>query len=257
MKIDLHGHHAVVCGSSQGIGAGIATELARAGAKVTVVARNESRLKELLEELHGDHHEMIVADFTNTVDVVDLVKYIQSKTPDILVNNTGGPAPGPITEARVSDFEKALNMHLLTSHQLVQACLPGMKQAEYGRIINVISTSVKIPINGLGVSNTTRHAMAGWSKTLSNELAPFGITVNNILPGFIQTDRLSSLIEKLAQDNKVPHDDMSDQMRATVPAGRFGRPEEIGYLAAFLCSGFGAYINGVSVPVDGGKTGTI
>ena len=257
MNLDLTGRKALVCGGSQGIGAGIAGALAELGAQVTLVARNRSKLESLVKELKGKGHEYLVKDLEDKTDVAALVEYIKSEKPGIIINNTGGPKPGEIVEAEIIQFEKGLSMHLFVSHQLMQAALPVMKKKGYGRFINVISTSVKIPIPGLGVSNTVRGAMASWSKTLSMEVGPFGITVNNILPGFIDTDRLGGLIQTLSEKQGISKEAVTKNMISTIPAGRFGKPEEIGSLAAFLASDSGAYINGVSIPVDGGKTGAL
>lgn len=258
MELDLKGRRALVCGSSQGMGLAIAQELSLLGAEVTLFARNEGSLKEALVTLSAGDHSYLVADFDNLDDVKSAVSSAQvSGGYDILINNTGGPAPGPLAEAETSAFEVAMKRHLHVSHSLVQALLPGMKERQYGRIVNIISTSVRIPISGLGVSNTVRGAMASWSKTLANELGGFGITVNNILPGFIRTGRLSSLIEGKAAKAGKSSEDISREMIATIPAGRFGEPQEVAAYAAFLCSPSGAYINGTSLRVDGGRTGSI
>ncbi|MEO9474325.1 MAG: SDR family oxidoreductase [Cyclobacteriaceae bacterium] len=257
MKISLNDRHALVCGASQGIGAAMARELAQAGARLTLVARSEQKLKQLVGTLEGSGHSFLQADFLSDQDVNRISDYCAEHTADILVNNTGGPSPGNISEATISDFERAMKMHLHASHTLSQACLQHMKKQRFGRIINIISTSVKIPIAGLGVSNTTRAAMAGWSKTLSGELAPFGITVNNILPGFIDTDRLGQLINKLSEDGNVTREEVTESMLKSVPAGKFGLPEQIGHLGVFLASEYASYITGESIRVDGGKTGSI
>ncbi|MEP0366761.1 MAG: SDR family oxidoreductase [Cyclobacteriaceae bacterium] len=257
MKISLNDRHALVCGASQGIGAAIAAELAQAGARLTLVARNEEKLKQMVSKLEGSGHSLLRADFLSDQDVSSVSDYCVEHKVDILVNNTGGPSPGEITEATISVFERAMKMHLHASHTFSQACLQHMKSQRFGRIINIISTSVKIPIAGLGVSNTTRAAMAGWSKTLSGELAPFGITVNNILPGFIDTDRLGQLINKLSEDGNLGREEVVENMLKSVPAGKFGLPEQIGHLGVFLSSEYASYITGESIRVDGGKTGSI
>lgn len=257
MKISLNDRHALVCGASQGIGAAMATELAQAGVRLTLVARNQEKMKQLVGTLEGSGHSFLIADFLSDHDVNMVSDYCIRQKVDILVNNTGGPPPGEIAKAVISDFECAMKMHLHTSHTLSQACLQHMKKQRFGRIINIISTSVKIPIVGLGVSNTTRAAMAGWSKTLSVELAPFGITVNNILPGFIDTDRLGQLINKLSEDGDLTREEVVENMLRSVPAGKFGLPEQIGHLGVFLSSEYASYITGESIRVDGGKTGSI
>lgn len=256
MNLHLTGKYAVVCGASQGIGAAIAEALAREGVQLLLVARSADKLENLRQQLTGTH-EVYACDFSQAEEVARLAQFLGNEPIDILVNNTGGPPAGPVLDASLDDFGKALQMHLFTAHQLVQSVVAGMKKRQYGRIINVISTSTKIPIAGLGVSNTTRGAMASWAKTLSGEVASFGITVNNILPGAVETDRLEAIITGKAQKSNMSAADMADQMRSEIPAGRFGQPEELGALAAFLASVKASYITGVSIPVDGGRTGAL
>jgi 3-oxoacyl-[acyl-carrier protein] reductase len=261
MDLSLAGRNAVICGSTQGIGLGIAQELALLGANCILVARDKARLELCTRELpqtKGQKHDFRVADFTNSEEVRQAIKSITvEKTVHILINNTGGPAPGPITEAGTDAFSTAFSQHIINNQLLVQSVLPGMKQAGFGRIINVISTSVRIPLKNLGVSNTIRGAVASWAKSLSNEVGRFGITVNNVLPGFTETARLDSLIRSIAADRQVSEDMVRQQMSEEVPAGRFGRVAEVAALAAFLASPAASYINGTSIPVDGGRTGSI
>jgi len=258
MDLNLTGKRALVCGSTQGMGKAIAFELAKNGCQVTLFARDEEKLMEVLKELQGDNHDYLVADFNDLENVkLQVQQGLESGDYQILVNNTGGPAPGPLSYAKIEDFDTAIGRHLHVSHVLVQMLMEGMKKANYGRIINIISTSVKIPIPNLGVSNTVRGAMASWSKTLANELGPFGITVNNILPGFINTGRITSLISTKSKASGLSEEEMKTSMEKTIPAGRFGEPEEIADYAAFLSSPSGAYINGTSLRVDGGRTGSI
>ncbi|MHA6249419.1 SDR family oxidoreductase [Pontibacter sp. CAU 1760] len=262
MNLDLKNKRALVCGSTQGIGKAIALELAALGASVTLIARNEGKLKETLTELaqiDGQQHDYIVADFANPEEVQKQIQqYVQRQDEiHILINNTGGPAGGPITEAKPEEFLKAFNMHLINNHQLVQAVLPLMKKAGYGRIINIISTSVKEPIAGLGVSNTTRGAVASWAKTMANELGQFGITVNNVLPGSTKTSRIYDIVESRAAKAGKSKEEVQRQMEAAIPARRFAEPEEVAAAAAFLATPAAAYINGVSLAVDGGRTGSI
>lgn len=247
-----------MCGSSQGMGKAIAEELAKLGAEVTLFARNPTVLLEIADRLNGKGHRILVADFDNLEEVRQTVeKELESYTYEILINNTGGPPPGQLAEASIEQFEIALSRHLFVSHFLVQALLPGMRLANYGRIVNIVSTSVKVPIPTLGVSNTVRGAMASWAKTLAAELGPFGITVNNILPGFINTGRIESLITNKAASSEQSEEEVRKEMEQSIPAKRFGEPSEIADYAAFLCSPSGAYINGTSLRVDGGKTGSI
>ena len=229
MDVNLKDKHALVCGSTQGIGKAIAIELASLGASVTLIARNEDSLRKTQVELTsapGQHHSYIVADFGNTEILKEKVTgFVSQAGPiHILINNTGGPKGGPIVDAELQEFVNTFSRHLLCNQILVQAVVPGMKSAGYGRIVNIISTSVKQPIPGLGVSNTTRGAVASWSKTLAGELGPFGITVNNLLPGMTKTGRLDSLISARAGKRGKSEDDMTRKMIAEIPAGRFGEP---------------------------------
>lgn len=261
MDVSLHGKHALIGGSTQGIGFAIAKELAILGASCTLMARNETSLQEAvaaLDNTTGQKHNYLVADFSDTAAVQNaILKFTALNTIDILVNNTGGPPAGKITEAEGADFLSALNLHLVNNHQITIACIPGMKQKGYGRIINIVSTSVKVPLPNLGVSNTTRAAVAGWAKTMANELAIFGITVNNVLPGATATIRLSNIISNKAQKTNTPADEIENEMLHEIPMRRFGRPEEIAAMAAFLATPAAGYITGQSICVDGGRTGSI
>jgi 3-oxoacyl-[acyl-carrier protein] reductase len=262
MNLDLSGKHALVCGSSQGLGLASAIELSLLGAHITLVARNEERLKEALLKLdhtRGQKHDYLVADFSNPDTLKSIIdSHVQAGNQyDILVNNTGGPAGGKAIDANTDAFVHAFQSHLLCNHILVQAIAPGMKEKKFGRIINVISTSVKQPIPGLGVSNTIRAAVANWSKTLSAELAPFGITVNNVLPGFTQTVRADYIVQKKSTDTGKSPEQIMEELVKEIPAGRIGQPEEFGAAVAFLCSPAAAYINGINLPVDGGRTGCL
>ena len=259
MDLNLKEKQAVVCGSTQGIGRAIAEELAELGASIILVARNEAKLKEVVASLQkstGQSHAYIVADFSNPDDLKSKIKAFvaEGNRPEILINNTGGPSGGAIFEEEYQKFADTMAAHLQCNHLLVQAIAPGMKSKKYGRIINIISTSVKQPIPGLGVSNTVRGAVASWAKTLSYELASFGITVNNVLPGFTQTGRLDSIIASIAEKSDSTIDEVRAKMEADIPARRIGEAKETAALAAFLASAAAAYINGTSIPVDGGKT---
>ncbi|MCB0480948.1 MAG: SDR family oxidoreductase [Flavobacteriales bacterium] len=262
MNLDLQGKKALVCGSTQGIGLAAATELAGLGATVTLLARNEEKLKHTLLELpalHGQKHQYLVADFQYPEFLKSILKeHIGSGHQyHILINNTGGPPGGPASEAPMEEFRIAFNQHLICNHILAQAVIPGMKEAGYGRIVNVISTSVKIPLNGLGVSNTVRGAVANWSKTLANELGVFGITVNNVLPGATNTTRLSSLISAKSKTTGQSEDALYEGFRSQVPMKRIAEPNEIANAIAFLASPAASYINGINLPVDGGRTGSL
>jgi len=260
MNLNLKGKRALVCGSSQGIGKAAAIELALLGADVTLLARNAEKLNAAVNELSGvGVHNYITADFSKPDSVKTAIDDFIGKgnVIHILVNNTGGPPGGPITDAKTAEFLSAFSSHLLCNHILTQAVLPGMKQTGYGRIINVISTSVKQPLKGLGVSNTIRAAVGNWAKTLSLEVAQFGITVNNVLPGATATQRLSGLIEAKSKKTGIETTELEKEMLHEIPAGRFGAPEEIAAAIAFLASPAAAYINGINVPVDGGRTGNL
>ncbi|MCS6905932.1 MAG: SDR family oxidoreductase [Bacteroidia bacterium] len=257
--IDLQGKRALVGGSTQGIGKAIAVLFAKLGAHVTLLARDEQKLRATLAELDTSkeqQHAFLCADFKQPTTLKSTIdSYIaRGVSFDILVNNTGGPAPGAITEASIVAFEEAFAMHVLCNHILTQALLPNMKEKKYGRIINIISTSVKQPIPGLGVSNTIRAAVASWAKTLASEVAPYGITVNNVLPGATQTARLESLILNKAQKTQRTREDIIHEMLQEIPAKRFASPEEIANAVAFLASPAAAYITGISLAVDGGRT---
>lgn len=260
MDLNLKGKNALVCGSTQGIGKASAIELAQLGATIILLARDEAKLKSTLNDLptdHGQKHNFIVADFSFPDQVKAVTKLIASTDIHILINNTGGPPAGLAIDAKPEDFLTAINAHLICSHILTQACVPSMKRNKYGRIINVISTSVKIPIKGLGVSNTVRGAMANWSKTLSNELGAFGITVNNVLPGTTQTGRIESIIQTRAQNTGRTPEEIRQDMISEVPAGRMSDASEVAAAIAFLASPAASYINGVNLPVDGGRTGSL
>ncbi|NRR91126.1 SDR family oxidoreductase [Winogradskyella undariae] len=257
MNLELNNKYALVCGSTAGIGKATAMALAAEGVQVTLVARNEDKLKATLAELpQQNQHDYIVADFSNPEDLKAKVSnyVIENHGFHILVNNTGGPAGGPIFSAEVNEFESAFTQHLKCNHVLAQTVVPFMKSEGYGRIINVISTSVKQPLDGLGVSNTIRGAVASWSKTLANELGQFGITVNNVLPGATGTDRLAEIIKNKATKSGKTEEESANAMKSTVPAKRFAKPEELADAITFLASERAAYINGINLPVDGGRT---
>ena len=259
MDINLQGKHALVCGSSQGIGKACALELAELGACVTLFSRNKDILEKVLTELNtkqGQSHQVLIADFSKPEQVQTVInEHMASHAPyEILINNTGGPAPGPANTADASAFVDAFNLHLVSNHHLVQALLNGMKEKQYGRIINVISTSVKQPLNGLGVSNTIRGAVASWAKTLANELGEFGITVNNVLPGATATARLDAIIAGKAKKQNISLEQATVNEKSIIPMRRFAKPEEFAAAAAFLASPAAGYITGINLPVDGGRT---
>ena len=254
----LKDQFALVCGSTQGIGRAVALELARMGASVTLLARDATALATVQRELAttaGQQHRTLACDMSNTEGLhATLSEHTARYRTDILVNNTGGPSPGPAHEAETSAFLAAFTQHLIGFQTIVRSVVPGMKERKHGRIINVISTSVKQPLPNLGVSNTIRGAVANWGKTLANELGPFNLTVNNVLPGATETDRLTAIISNKAQKTGASLEDVRAEMLAEIPLRRFARPEEIAAAVAFLAGPNGAYINGINLPVDGGRT---
>lgn len=258
MNLRLNGKNAFVGGSSKGIGRAAAIELALLGANVTVVGRNAESLAATMEELNnmqGQKHDFMVVDFSDAMDVDRKATLLASqRSIHILVNNTGGPPAGPIVDAAPVAFLEAFNNHLICNHVLMRAFLPGMKERGYGRIINIISTSVKQPLDGLGVSNTIRGAVANWSKTLANEVGPFGITVNNLLPGATMTGRLDEIANGRAAKSGISADEVYEGWKQGIPLRRIGEPEELGAAIAFLASPAAAYISGINLPVDGGRT---
>jgi 3-oxoacyl-[acyl-carrier protein] reductase len=259
MNLDLKNKNAIVCGSTQGIGEASAIELAKLGANITLIARNESKLLDVLNDLdksQGQIHSFICIDFSDSQSLKEKIDTL-SDDYHILINNTGGPPGGPITDANTNAFEDAFRMHLVNNQLLVQKVIKGMKAANFGRIINIISTSVKAPIPGLGVSNTIRAAVASWAKTLSIEVGAYGITVNNVLPGFTNTNRLKTLITKKAEVQGKTEEQIADVMKSSVPANRFGQANEVANAVAFLCSPAASYINGINLPVDGGRTASL
>jgi 3-oxoacyl-[acyl-carrier protein] reductase len=258
-RMQLLGMRALVCGSTQGIGLASAVALAEAGASVVLMARDPARLREVRGELPspgGQEHAHLAADFAQPDEVRGVAtEYVRRAGPvHILVNNTGGPPGGPIAAARPEEFEAAFASHLLCNHHLAQAVLPGMRTAGYGRIVNIVSTSVRQPIRGLGVSNTIRGAVASWAKTLAGEVARDGITVNNVLPGATRTARLEGLFEQRARASGRPPSDIEAEFLAEIPMGRFAEPAEIAAAVLFLASPAAGYITGVSLAVDGGRT---
>lgn len=255
----MQGRRALVCGSTQGIGRAAACELASRGASVTLFARDRTALDRVRAELPGTGHAFLVADFGDNEGVrAAAAGEIRDRGAfHVLVNNTGGPAAGPIADASPQAFIAAFAAHVVNNQLLAQTLIPGMKEAGYGRILNIVSTSVREPIAGLGVSNTVRAAVAGWAKTLAGEVARFGITVNNVLPGFTKTSRLDALIAGRAKTAGRTTDEIARDMLAQVPAGRFAEAWEIAAAIGFLASPAGGYITGVSLPVDGGRIASL
>jgi len=259
MNLDLTGKTALVCGSTQGIGLAAAVEIALLGANVTLVARNEEKLREAVEDLDtslGQLHRYVVADFADHEAVKSAIENYLRLCPEvhILVNNTGGPSGGPIIEAEANQFLKTFQMHVINNQFLAQAVVPSMKKEGFGRIVNIISTSVKQPIIGLGVSNTIRGAVASWAKTLSLELGQYGITVNNVLPGYTETARLDAVLKMRSKNQGKTREQVAEELKAGIPIRRFSEAKEVAAAVAFLASPAAGSISGVSLAVDGGRT---
>ena len=250
---------ALVCGSTQGIGKAIALKLAEMGCSIILVSRNEEKLQATLSSLdtsHGQKHQFLKVDFSNPLQVKqELDSFFKNHTGvHILINNSGGPKGGLIKYASIEEFISTFNQHLICNHILVQALYPKMIELGYGRIINIISTSVKQPLPNLGVSNTIRGAVASWSKTLANELGQYGITVNNIIPGATDTIRLKELAEIKSQKTGQSIEEIFQEMANESPMKRIAQPQEVAAAVAFLASPDASYINGINLPVDGGRT---
>lgn len=260
-RLSLKGNHALVCGASSGIGRETARTLAGQGASLTILARRRDKLDALVDELRelgADKVHVLVADLEYLEALgKQMATHVQDHGPvHILVHNTGGPPSGPLVDANVQELQLAFRRHVLSAQLLMQTVLPGMRAAAFGRFVNVLSTSVREPIPNLGVSNTIRAAMAGWAKTLASEL-PSGITINNVLPGFTATERLSSLASQTATRTGSSQDVVLENWRASIPEGRLGAAHEIAALIGFLVSPAASYVRGQSIAADGGRLRSI
>lgn len=257
MNLNLKGKRALLCGSTDGIGKACALLMAKRGAQIIIAARNEEKIMTIIAGLSGKGHNYICADFNDPENLKIKTRSHLYKTGPvhILMNNSGGPPGGPLIDANANEIEIAFRRHVIANQYLAQAVIPGMKELGYGRIINIISTSVRQVIPGLGVSNTVRGAVAQWAKTLALELGPDGITTNNILPGFTNTDRLKDLLEKLAKNNGITYEEMLESTSNKTSLRRVGETEEIAAAVAFLASDAAGYINGADFPIDGGRFG--
>ncbi|HHO52724.1 MAG TPA: SDR family oxidoreductase [Deltaproteobacteria bacterium] len=260
-RTSLEGRHALVCGASRGIGRAAALALAARGASITALARSADRLEALIPELRAagaPDARALVADLDDHQALAGALDQLlgQHGAVHVVINNTGGPPGGPLSQASPKEILAALHRHLLSAHLILQRTLPGMAEAGYGRFVQVLSTSVREPIDNLGVSNLTRAAVASWAKTLSQEL-PSGVTINNVLPGFTDTERLGSLKQANAQRTDRTPEAVEAAWLAGVPEGRLGRPEELGAVIAFLASPEASYVRGTSIPVDGGRLRSI
>lgn len=257
MKIDLTDKNALVGASSKGIGLAIAKELANCGANVTLMARDEQKLQELIANLpinHNEqHHSYLRVDFSDFDEFNNSIsEFFDNHTVDILVNNTNGPKAGKTVDLGVDDYQKSFDLLFKTVCQTILLALPHMRRQQFGRIINVSSISVKEPVANLVLSNSIRSATAAWAKTLATEVAADGITVNNIMTGFFYTERLKSLIATEAEQTGKSEEEIKITKQNQIPIKRFGEPEEYGYLVSFLASSFANYITGTNIPIDGG-----
>jgi 3-oxoacyl-[acyl-carrier protein] reductase len=262
MNLSLHNKRAIVCGGSQGIGLAIAQQFAAQGANVTIISRDANNLKDALKTLddkQGQKHHTLVIDFGSPEEVRSVIKNYANNNGDIqiLVNNSGGPRSGKILDIGTDELKEAFLQHLISDHILAKTLVPIMQKNNYGRIINILSISVKEPIKNLGVSNAVRAAVANWAKTLATEVAEYGITVNNILPGPTDTKRIHALIEDFARRRKVPYEVIKEEMEQEIPLKRFAIAEEIANVVGFVASPAASYINGINLPVDGGKLGCL
>ena len=259
LKINLKNKKAIVCGSTSGIGYAIAKKFSEIGASITLISRDETKLIKVKNSLIGNENDFICADFSNPRILQNKIKNKINDTNhfDILINNTGGPPPGPISEIKNDEYIDSINKHLICSHILFKAVYKNMKKKKFGRIINIISTSVKEPIPNLGLSNITRSAIASWSKTLSNEVGKYGITVNNILPNSVNTQRLKSLFKKLAIQEESTYEKIKEKWIDNIPVERIAEAEKIANAAVFLASEYASYINGINLPIDGGKLNSL
>jgi 3-oxoacyl-[acyl-carrier protein] reductase len=250
---------ALVCGSTQGIGFAVANQLAKDGYNLVLLARNEDKLKKALSQMdvsQGQEHQILIADFSKPTELKSTIDaFIQNgNRVHVLVNNTGGPKGGLIKDAAPEEFINTFNQHLICNHILMQAVNPGMIADGFGRIINIISTSVKQPLPNLGVSNTIRGAVANWSKTLAGELGQYGITVNNVLPGATNTSRLTEIAGVKSEKTGQTVAEIFEEMGGETPMNRIAEPEEVAAAVCFLASPEASYINGINLPVDGGRT---
>lgn len=261
MNIQLFSKNALVGASTQGIGAGIASELAKCGANVTLMARNEMKLRDMVSSLpvvhSGQKHQYLVTDFSDFENYKRIIKaYFLTNSIDILVNNTNGPEPGLALDKNTDDYQRAFDLLFKTVCETTLLALPHMISRKSGRIINVSSLSVKEPIHNLVLSNSIRSAVIAWAKTLSNEVAAHHITVNTILTGYFDTERIQNLIEHESEQTGATIEEIRKVRENKIPMKRLGRPEEYGHLVAFLASEYSSYLTGTSIPLDGGLNNT-
>lgn len=253
----LSGRHALVCGASRGIGRATALELARRGARVTALARTSPELEDLVARLRAsgaDEPALVATDLDQTHATSQAIDALLARRGPVhvLVNNTGGPPPGPLLRATPDHFVTAFRRHVIAAHEITRRVVPGMTEAGFGRIVNVVSVSVREPLPNLGVSNVVRAAMASWSKTMAMELPP-GVTINCVLPGYTETERLVALADETAHSEGTTRDAVIARWTQAIPESRVGRPEEIAAAIAFLASPEASYIRGIALAVDGGR----
>lgn len=256
MIIDLKGKHALVGGSSKGIGAAIARQLAKSGARVTLAARSGERLAKLASTLREEtklDHDYLEVDYSRKAAYFERIGEFLDRNPvDILVNNTQGPPAGTSLDMASEDYQKAFDLLFQTVVHTTRCALPHMQSQRWGRIINVASVSVREPLGYLALSNSMRSALVSWGKTLASDVGPYQITVNSILTGYFDTERLASLNAAKARQMGIPEEEVIAELQSRVPLKRLGRPEEYGYLAAYLASEQAAYMTGTVIPLDGG-----
>ena len=256
MNISLNGKNALVGGSTSGIGKAIAIQLAASGARVTLMSRSEEKLLTVQAELanhKGQQHQILVVDFNDFEAYKKVIsEYFTTNTIDILVNNTQGPTAGTALEKDVTDYQQAFDLLFKTVVFTTELALKSMRQNKWGRVINVASVSVKEPLSYLVLSNSIRAAVVTWAKSLANEVGSDHITVNSILTGYFDTERIASLNSEKAKEQGISDDEVLKQMEAKVPVRRIGKPEEYGFLVSFLASEKADYITGTQIPIDGG-----
>ncbi len=254
MKIELAGKKALIGGSSKGIGLGIASQLAESGASVCLMARNESKLKEIVNQLpNSENHSYLVVDFSNFEEYkIKIEAYLENNQVDILVNNTQGPPAGNSLSKDIDSYQEAFDLLFKSIVYTTSLVVPKMQNNKWGRIINVTSVSVKEPLNYLVLSNSIRSAVVAWAKSLSVDVAKDGVTVNSILTGYFDTERIKELNKEKSKSLNISEEEVLEKMKSLVPVNRLGKTEEYGYLVSFLSSDKASYINGASIPIDGG-----
>lgn len=253
MDLQLNGRRAIVCAASKGLGRGCAEALAAEGVNLVINARGAGALEQVADQLrqaHGIEVEAVAADITTEDGRAAVLA--RCPDPDILVNNAGGPPPGDFRDWDREDWIAAVEANMLTPIELIKATVDGMMEREFGRIVNITSSAVKAPISVLGLSNGARSGLTGFVAGIARETVKHNVTINNLLPGMFDTDRLNSNFDSVAKRTGKSLDEVRESRRAATPAGRFGDPMEFGRTCAFLCSGYAGYITGQNVLIDGG-----